>query len=105
MALLFVASLSRRYRARGAAPHLAWWAAGVACYGLGTIFEAAVLLALSVVLSPVDLSALEFHRPIGDILLWNRVRYATPLTNLNVVFFLVGGCRSFRGSPRGSNGG
>lgn len=142
VALFFVASLWRRYRARGAAPHLAWWAAGVACYGLGTILEATVtlagnsialnkawyiagallgayplaqgtvylllerrtanlltaislplvvLLALSVVLSPVDLSALESHRPSGDILVWNWVRYATPLINLYAVFFLVGG--------------
>ena len=41
---VFLASLLRRYRARPEAPHLAWWAAGVACYGLGTSLEAAVTL-------------------------------------------------------------
>ncbi len=142
VAVVFFASLLRRYRAKPEAIHLAWWAAGVACYGLGTSLEATVtlvgnsialnkawyiagallgayplaqgtvylllerrrahlltavtlplvgLLALLVMLSPVDHLALEPHRPSGDILVWTWVRFATPLINLYAVFFLVGG--------------
>ena len=44
IAVPFVASLIGRYRERGEGAHLLWWAAGVACYGLGTGLESAVTL-------------------------------------------------------------
>lgn len=39
----FSTSLMRRYLQRGN-PNLLWWAAGIACYGLGTLFEAIITL-------------------------------------------------------------
>jgi hypothetical protein len=44
VAVVFSASLYRRWRERRT-PHLAWWAAGVAFYGLGTLIEATITLA------------------------------------------------------------
>ena len=44
VAIPFVVSLLRRYRARGEGLHLLWWAAGVACFGLGTAMESAITL-------------------------------------------------------------
>jgi hypothetical protein len=44
-----------------------------------------------VILSPVDTSALEPHRPSGAILAWHWVRLLTPFINLYAVFFLIGG--------------
>lgn len=44
VAIPFAAALLARWRARGGA-HLAWWALGVACYGLGTALEGAITLA------------------------------------------------------------
>jgi len=55
-----------------------------------TVPIVAVVAAL-VVLSPVDLDALEPHRPSGAVLAWTWVRALTPLLNLYAVFFLVGG--------------
>lgn len=43
VAAIFATRLARRYRARPSA-HLRWWAAGIACYGLGTLFEGAITL-------------------------------------------------------------
>lgn len=43
LAGFFVAALLHRYSQKGGA-HLAWWAAGVACYGLGTGLEGAITL-------------------------------------------------------------
>jgi hypothetical protein len=40
----FSAILLRRYMARRTGPHLLWWGFGIAVYGLGTAFEAAVTL-------------------------------------------------------------
>ena len=42
-ALVFAWAIGRRYRARGGT-HLAWWSAGMAIYGVGTITEAATTL-------------------------------------------------------------
>ena len=44
IAAAFAWTLLRKYRARPT-PHIGWWAAGVACYGLGTALESAVTLA------------------------------------------------------------
>lgn len=41
----FLAVLIRHYRRRGSGPHLLWWAAGIAAYGLGTALESAITLA------------------------------------------------------------
>jgi hypothetical protein len=50
-----------------------------------------VVAAVLVVLSPVNLAALEPHRPSGAILGWSWVRLLTPFINLYAVFFLIGG--------------
>lgn len=47
--------------------------------------------AILVVLSPVDVNALEATRPSGAILSWQWVRLLTPFINLYAVFFLIGG--------------
>jgi hypothetical protein len=44
-----------------------------------------------VIMSPVNISALEPHRPSGAILAWHWVRLLTPFINLYAVFFLIGG--------------
>jgi hypothetical protein len=49
------------------------------------------IAAVLVVLSPVNLAALEPHRPSGAILEWRWVRLLTPFINLYAVFFLIGG--------------
>ena len=49
IAAAFAWSLFRKYRARPT-PHIGWWAAGVACYGVGTALESAVTLAGNTVL-------------------------------------------------------
>lgn len=51
------------------------------------IVEASVL----VLLSPVDLSALDPFRPSGAVLAWSWVRLLTPFINLYAFAFLVGG--------------
>lgn len=50
----------------------------------------AVVSAL-VILSPVDLTAFQEHRPSGAILAWSWVRLLTPFINLYAVIFLIGG--------------
>jgi hypothetical protein len=52
-----------------------------------------VLAAVSalVILSPVDMSAFQEHRPSGAILGWSWVRLTTPFINLYAVIFLIGG--------------
>ena len=50
-----------------------------------------VVATVLVVLSPVNLAALEPHRPTGAILGWTWVRLLTPFINLYAVFFLIGG--------------
>ncbi len=44
LSALFSASIWRRFRERPRALHLAWWAAGVAIYGVGTLAESWVTL-------------------------------------------------------------
>jgi hypothetical protein len=58
-----------------------------------TIASGAFVIVASalVVLSPVDLSSLEPHRPSGAILEWRWVRLLTPVINLYAVYFLIGG--------------
>lgn len=50
-----------------------------------------VLASVFVILSPVDLSVMEAHRPTGAILEWRWVRLMTPFINLYAFVFLVGG--------------
>ena len=50
-----------------------------------------VVTALLVVLSPVNLDALEPHRPGGAILGWQWVRLMTPFINGYAALFLIGG--------------
>lgn len=50
-----------------------------------------LVAAVLVMLSPVDLSLLEAHRPSGAILEWRWVRLLTPFINIYAVFFLIGG--------------
>jgi hypothetical protein len=50
-----------------------------------------VVAAALVVLSPVNLGALEPHRPSGAVLGWSWIRLMTPFINLYAVFFLIGG--------------
>jgi hypothetical protein len=50
-----------------------------------------VVAAVLVVMSPVNLAALEPTRPSGAILGWAWVRLLTPFINLYAVFFLIGG--------------
>jgi hypothetical protein len=50
-----------------------------------------IVASILVVLSPVDVSALEATRPSGAILEWHWVRLLTPFINLYAVFFLIGG--------------
>jgi uncharacterized membrane protein len=50
-----------------------------------------VVASVAVVLSPVNLEALEATRPSGAILGWQWVRLLTPFINLYAVFFLIGG--------------
>lgn len=138
----FSPQLVRRWRARRPAPHLAWWAAGVALYGLGTLTESlttllgwqsdvfrlwyvsgallggmplaqgtaylvfrrrtaniltAVLMgiviptAILVLLSPLDLAAVEMHRLSGAVLEWQWVRGVSPFINSYAFVMLVGG--------------
>jgi hypothetical protein len=44
LALWFAPQLLRRWRERRPAPHLFWWGAGVALYGIGTLTESATTL-------------------------------------------------------------
>jgi hypothetical protein len=44
LAALFAPVVFRRWRARRPAPHLWWWAVGIAVYGLGTLTEALTTL-------------------------------------------------------------
>jgi hypothetical protein len=141
ISIVFAASLYSRYRERRTM-NLLWWTIGVACYGLGTLFESVITLfgntvflnkawyiagavlggyplaqgslylsysrrfanvatAISlpfivitsalVALSPVDIDALQLHRPTGAILEWRWVRLMTPFINTYAVFFLIGG--------------
>jgi len=70
--------------------YLSWprtFANRMTALSVGFVLVAAVL----VVLSPVNLAALEPHRPSGAILGWSWVRLLTPFINLYAVFFLIGG--------------
>ncbi len=44
IALVFAYLVFNRYRERRSGPHLAWWAAGILLYGVGTFTEGAVTL-------------------------------------------------------------
>jgi hypothetical protein len=50
-----------------------------------------IVAAVLVVLSPVNLAALDPVRPSGAVLGWSWVRLLTPFINLYAVFFLIGG--------------
>ena len=48
-------------------------------------------MAVLVILSPVNLEALQPHKPSGSILVWTWVRAMTPLLNGYAALFLIGG--------------
>jgi hypothetical protein len=50
-----------------------------------------LVVSVLVLLSPVDASKLEPHRPSGAILGWQWVRLMTPIINLYAAAFLIGG--------------
>lgn len=50
-----------------------------------------LVTAVLVALSPVNLEALEAHRPGGAVIGWSWVRLMTPFINLYAAFFLIGG--------------
>ena len=50
-----------------------------------------LVMAVLVVLSPVDIEALELHKPSGSILAWTWVRKMTPYLNGYAALFLIGG--------------
>lgn len=50
-----------------------------------------VVAAILVILSPVNLAALDPVRPSGAVLQWSWVRLLTPFINVYAVFFLIGG--------------
>ena len=57
----------------------------------GITLPMVALLAVLVVLSPVEFEAFEAHRPSGAILGWRWVRWLTPIVNVYAAGFLVGG--------------
>ena len=50
-----------------------------------------LVMAVLVLLSPVDIEALELHKPSGSILVWTWVRMMTPFLNGYAALFLIGG--------------
>lgn len=50
-----------------------------------------IIVAIFVILSPVNHEALETARPSGAVLGWQWVRLTTPFINLYAVVFLIGG--------------
>lgn len=50
-----------------------------------------VVTSILVALSPVEIGALEPHRPSGALLGWQWVRLLTPFINAYAAFFLIGG--------------
>jgi hypothetical protein len=50
-----------------------------------------ILASVFVVLSPVDMTRFELHRPAGALLAWRWVRLLTPFINAYAAFFLIGG--------------
>ena len=50
-----------------------------------------IVAAILVILSPVNLAALDPVRPSGAVLAWSWVRLLTPFINMYAVFFLIGG--------------
>lgn len=50
-----------------------------------------VCASVAVMLSPVDLTRFELHRPSGAVLAWHWVRLITPFINTYAAFFLIGG--------------
>jgi hypothetical protein len=142
LSAVFFVVLLRRHQHKGRGAHLLWWAAGVACYGLGTGLEASITLlgnsvaltkawyvagailggyplaqgtvylllrrktanlltictvpiiiivSILVIVSPVNMEALEPHRPAGAVIGWRWVRMMTPLVNGYAAVFLIGG--------------
>jgi hypothetical protein len=49
------------------------------------------LAAVAVIMSPASAEALEPHRPTGEVIGWQWIRYLTPPINIYAVLFLVGG--------------
>ncbi len=50
-----------------------------------------ILVSVLVILSPVNLEAVESHKPSGAILVWSKVRLMTPFINIYAAIFLIGG--------------
>ena len=94
LAAIFSAILLRRYAARASGPHLLWWGLGIAVYGLGTAFEAAITLAgNSVALTKgwYIAGALLGGYPLaqGSVYLLMRRRTAHLLTLITVPFIVA----------------
>lgn len=49
-----------------------------------------IFASVCVFLSPVDIDALQIHKPSGDILVWQWVRLLTPFINIYAAIFLIG---------------
>jgi hypothetical protein len=65
-----------------------------------------VVMAILVIRSPVNIEALQPHRPGGAILAWQWVRLLTPLLNGYAAIFLIGGAlySALRYARRGDSG-
>ncbi len=50
-----------------------------------------IIVSVLVILSPVNLEALEPHRPGGAVIGWQWVRLMTPIINIYAAVFLIGG--------------
>lgn len=95
LSAIFLIVLLRRYLLRRSGPHLLWWAAGIASYGLGTALESAVTLAgNSVALTKAwyIAGALLGGYPLaqGTVYLLLSRRTANRLTALTVPFIVIG---------------
>jgi hypothetical protein len=50
-----------------------------------------LIASIAVMLTPIDVSAIEMHRPSGALIEWPWIRLMTPVINLYAAVFLVGG--------------
>ncbi len=65
-----------------------------------------LVMAVLVILSPVNPEALQVHKPSGSILVWQWVRALTPLLNGYAALFLIGGAiySAFRFAAKSGGG-
>ncbi len=50
-----------------------------------------IIAAMFVLMTPLDYSLVEAHRPSGKVIVWSWVRFFSPFINTYALFFLVGG--------------